>query len=470
MKKIARIELLFLTIGVFTILQMGCSKKGDTEYYPLSDKCWHINNWTGLQPDSMLNIDTLLDIPTANQDYVAWLSKKENHVLIRSLITENYEDLKCLDQYLMGVRIVQLGESNHYTKEYNLIKVRLIKYLHKVHGYNVIAFENGFFDCSIVNANFESINSYDAINTTLYNHWRTEEVLDLYNFIKQNTDPKLNLTGFDCQDLLFNNNVLKRAQLLQEFVSYIDPGYAEEIFFNDLEVTHYIHNHDSLLLNKDSYEIKVNNTINFIESNYNAIQDSFQGNSQIPIIVVRSLYNTLAFMDEKYYMFKTDSAKAIAIRDSAMASNIAFISEVLYPNEKIIIWAHNSHVAYNLDMYSPWYYSGQRLMGNWLYEYFYNKIYTIGLYSLRGEFGYSGQTWPLELHPSPNSLENICYHTDKKYLFFDIKNHPPVPGNKWFDEMLYARIFAAHFDEIYLRKEYDGVIFLDKISIPDYLY
>ena len=103
MKKIARIELLFLTIGVFTILQMGCSKKTDTEYYPLSDKCWHINNWTGLQPDSMLNIDTLLDIPTANQDYVAWLSKKENHVLIRSLITENYEDLKCIDQYFNGI-------------------------------------------------------------------------------------------------------------------------------------------------------------------------------------------------------------------------------------------------------------------------------------------------------------------------------------------------------------------------------
>jgi len=417
----------------------------------------------------MLTIDTVLDIPAANQNYVDWLSKKENHILIRSLISENFEDLKCLDQYVKDARIVQLGESNHFTKEYNLIKVRLIKYLHEVHGFNVIAFENGFFDCSYMNANFESINSYDAINATLYDHWRTEEVLDLYNYIKQSTNHQLNLTGFDCQDLLFNSDALKRAQQIQEFVSYVDPELAEEFFYDDLEVTHYMYNHDSLLLNKEKYLTKVNNIINYIDFNFSIIRDSFQGDNKIPIIVRQSLYNTIAYMDQKYYRYANDSVKSFAIRDSAMASNIVFISEVLYPNEKIIVWAHNAHVAYDLDMYSPWYYSGQRLMGNWLYEYFYNKIYTIGLYSLRGEFGYSGETWPLEMQSSPNSLENICYHNDKKYIFFDITSHPPVPGNIWFDEMLYARYFASYFDEIYLRKEYDGIIFIDSISAPDYL-
>ena len=470
MKKIARIELLFLTIGVFTILQMGCSKKTDTEYYPLSDKCWHIDNWTGLQPDSMLNIDTLLDIPTANQDYVAWLSKKENHVLIRSLITENYEDLKCMDQYFNGIRIVQLGESNHGTKEYNLIKVRLIKYLHEVHGFNVIAFESGFFDCAMANINAENSSIEETVTTSIFNVWQTEELVNLFYYMKYRTNLELKLAGFDCQDLNYNNNNLNRALLLKEYAAYIDASTANLLYLNDIEVTHYMNNADSLLANRGIYKAKVNNAINYIVGNYSSILDSLQGETDMLQILLRSLINTRANIDKKYFILDSDSMKSFAIRDSAMAANIVYLLEEMYPNEKIIIWSHNAHINYDLDNYTTFLWDGVRFMGNWLHEYYYGEIYTIALYSLRGEFGWANDVYPLVLPTSKNAIETICYGMDKKYLFFDIKNHPSSPGNAWFDEMIYARQFDKYFDEIYLRKEFDGVIFLDKISIPDYLY
>ena len=128
------------------------------------------------------------------------------------------------------------------------------------------------------------------------------------------------------------------------------------------------------------------------------------------------------------------------VRDSAMAANIVFLSEVLYPNEKIIIWAHNGHINYNLDNYTTFLWDDVRLMGNWLHEFYNDEIYTIGLYSLRGEFSWAGETFPLALPTSKNSLEAIGYQMNKKYLFFDIKNHNAGPGNEWLDELIYTRV------------------------------
>ena len=470
MKKLKSIACIFLTLGVILLLLSSCAKKSDTEYSPISNECWHIDNWTGLLPDSMLNIDTVLDILAANQNYVDWLNQKGNHIQIRSLISENYEDLKCMDQYFNGIRIVQLGESNHGTKEYNLIKVRLIKYLHEVHGFNVIAFESGFFDCAMANINAEQATIEETLINSIFSVWQTEELVNLFYYMKYRTNFELKLAGFDCQDLYKNNNKYNRAQLIKKYSSYIDPDYANQLYLDDIEVTHYTEYEDSLSINRNTYKEKLNNALVFLEGNYSTILDSIQNDQNLLNILIRSLINSKAYIDKKYFLNEFDSLRSYSIRDSAMASNIVYLVEEMHPNEKIIIWAHNAHINYDLDNHNTFLWEGWRPMGNWLHEYYSGEIYTIALYSLRGVFGWANDPYPLVLPTYENAIESICYGLNKKYLFFDIINHPPSHGNEWFDELTYARQFTKYFDEIYLRKEFDGVIFLDKISIPDYLY
>ena len=460
---------IYLGILISFLLNTSCSKKGDTEYQQLVTECWQINNWAGLESDSMLRIDTLLNIPAPNSDYVSWLSKKENHIQIRSLVSENFEDLKCLDQYLEGIKIIQLGESNHGTKEYNLIKVRLIKYLHEVHGFNIIAFESGFFDCAMANLNAEETSVEETLLNSIFDVWKTEEVALLFYYMKYGTNFDLKLAGFDCQDLYKNNNKYNRAQLLKEYASYIDPDYANQLYLDNLEVTFYTENPDSLALNRIKYKQKLNNAVSYLQNNYSTIVDSSQNGSLLNILI-HSLINTRAYIDKIYYANVQDSLKSYGVRDSAMASNIVYLFEEMYPNEKIIIWAHNAHINYDLDNHNTFLWEGLRPMGNWLYEYYFNEIYTIALYSLRGVFGWDNNQYHLVLPTNNNSIESICYGVNKRYLFFDIKNHPPSQGNEWFDNLTYARQFDKYFDEIYLRKEFDGVVFIDKISIPDYTY
>lgn len=414
------LQTLFM-FGTILLFLSNCTKEYESPDIPAQPECWQINNWIGLLSDSMLNIDMIPEVPAVDREYVDWLNKKDNHILIRSLVSENYDDLKCFDQYISSVKIIQLGESNHGSKEYNLIKVRLVKYLHEVHGFNVIAFESGFFDCSYANNRINGITITEAINTSIFGIWQTEEVLDLFHFIKFNTDYKLNLAGIDCQDLLYNNNKLNRALLLKELVSFIDPGFAEEVYFNDIEITHFMDLQDSIQVNRDVYKSKINNSIGFIESNLSAIQDSLKENGHLALMAIQSLKNTIAYIDVVYYIACcNDDIKGFAIRDSAMAANVVFLSETLYPDEKIIIWAHDAHIAYDMDHYTIMWYNGAKVMGSWLHDFYQNDVYTIGLYALRGEFGFAGQTWSLELPSSPSSLEAICYHANKKYMFFDI--------------------------------------------------
>ena len=124
----------------------ACQKDKPIQVVPVK-YCWEIDNWEGLLSDSLLLTQVEPLIPNVDTLFINWLSDKNNRIDIRSLTSENFEDIKCLKQYLTGKNLVQLGESSHSTKEYNLIKVRLIKFLHEEMGFDVIAFESGFFEC-----------------------------------------------------------------------------------------------------------------------------------------------------------------------------------------------------------------------------------------------------------------------------------------------------------------------------------
>ncbi|MDZ7742602.1 MAG: erythromycin esterase family protein [Bacteroidota bacterium] len=430
------------------------------------ENCWDIHSWQGLEHDSVLYINEIPEIPAVDQHYTNWLNNKENHIQIRSLMSTNFEDLKCLDDYIEGKKIVQLGESGHGPKEYNLMKVRLIKYLHEVHGFNVIAFESGFFETYHVNAHFMELSSYDALKKgIIHSVWHTEEVLDLLHYMKYFTGHKLQLAGFDCQGGMINTKMAyERALFLNNLVHKMDASYAAHVFTTEMVICRDYLNCDSLLTNIDEWKAEYTNLIAFIESNMDTLNAIFSDVPLYPQIALQFAKSNLANLDN-HYGYCLGNYKYNP-RDSAMAANIRFLKEVMFPDEKIIVWAHNAHIAYNLDNYSTAEWNGERMMGNWLLDYFDRKdLYTIGLYALRGWL-YADDS--LRIPESSNSLEAICYSTHKKNLFFDIENHLPETGNEWMDQKIRASHWSE-YDKINLRKEYDAIIFLESLTKPFYI-
>lgn len=77
---------------------------------------------------------------------IAWL--REHAVALETLDPEApLDDLDFLAERLAGVRVVLLGEATRGDGSALLAKTRLVRYLHERLGYDLLAFECGFYDC-----------------------------------------------------------------------------------------------------------------------------------------------------------------------------------------------------------------------------------------------------------------------------------------------------------------------------------
>ncbi|HEX5720591.1 MAG TPA: hydrolase, partial [Thermoanaerobaculia bacterium] len=90
----------------------------------------------------------LMSFPALGQDpeQVRWLAG--HTVAVRSVdpADEDFSDLMPLVQVLGKARVVQLGEATHGDGATFLAKGRLIRFLHQVMGFDVLAWESGIFD------------------------------------------------------------------------------------------------------------------------------------------------------------------------------------------------------------------------------------------------------------------------------------------------------------------------------------
>jgi len=432
--------------------------------------CYEINNWEGLLSDSLLITEEEPLIPNVDTAFVEWLKNKNNRVDIRSLTSENFEDLQCMKQYLTDKSLVQLGESSHGTKEYNLIKVRFIKFLHEEMGFDVIAFESGLFDCFYT---YENINDYTAkqtLNNSIFSSvWGTEEVLELFEYIKQtqSTEHPLILSGFDCQRT--GDNYDKRPDFLYDMLVKVDSLYADQVSSFDKHVLTYYMDHYNYLVNyADSINTRYIEIISFIDQHYDQIKKYYPDKENYLVFAKKSILSTIS---ELRYMLALHENinKCMYIRDSAMASNISFLKEELYPGKKIILWAHNAHIAYYPNLTSI--HSNYRNMGNWLLENYREELYTIGLYMLRGKTNteYNWTIIDVVLPTKSYSLEAILYHLRKKYIFVDVLNHPYENGNEWLYYNITTKYSGFMDEEMIIKDNYDGIIFIDTSSVPDYL-
>ena len=60
---------------------------------------------------------------------------------------ENFSGFDTLKTILKDVEIVMLGEQTHGEATTIETKIKLIKYLHQEMGFDILAFESGFYDC-----------------------------------------------------------------------------------------------------------------------------------------------------------------------------------------------------------------------------------------------------------------------------------------------------------------------------------
>jgi erythromycin esterase len=286
-----------------------------------------------------------------------------------------------LDSLFNGVEIVMLGEQSHGDGTTFDTKIKLIQYLHEKQGFDILAFEAGFYDCnkawlSIVNGGPADI----AMGKSIITLWsNSKQFIPLSNYIDSCvlTGHPLQLMGFDIQftGLLWEEN------------------YA-------VDLSNYLRNIDSSIINSESYNqlvLDINSVTNFTYKELkkkNILQDTILINQLLSSVNSSLLYDSFwhqSLISLKYYLIEAAFKKDY--RDQRMADNLIWIKDN-YPNRKIICWGATSHFLYNsqeIEMLKfPFsildnYYKKVPSMGTYIKNEYKDKVMTIGFTAYEGE-------------------------------------------------------------------------------------
>lgn len=248
-----------------------------------------------------------------------------------------------LKKELSNAEIILLGEPLH-KEEYYATKIQLIKFLHEEMGFDVLAFESGFYSMHVVN---EQINNgvaiAEAFQRGLFPVWtETEDFEKLYPYLERERKGlhPFEIAGFDCQISATNSSTYFiaafRNALDKEGISYKNETLAMI---------------QKQLLN---LEQATGLSPDFSEETMQDIRRLQQKISTIKNLetYAETLRGWIGHFGDLFYNHLLERIKNGNLdtnpRDSLMAQHLLYLHRIKYPGQKIIAWGANLHFANDL--------------------------------------------------------------------------------------------------------------------------
>src|SRR5579871_1260462 len=357
-----------------------------------------------------------------------------------------FEDLEAFGKAVAGARIVALGEATHGTKEFFLLKQRLIEYLVRRKGFTVVAFEMNWPDADEVD---RFIKTQDAPRPRL-------GFADLTDWMRSENraGAKLTSTGFDMQ------GAGPAADLVIQYLRRVSPNAAEEATRAYAGARMFDEDHTNVLLAGASEAAR----------RAEAVLAQFDANKTEWVRTSSS-----AEWRDARHAAETEVDAALmrvegngpSYRDRAMARNVEWLADEKYHGQKLILWAHNGHVASDGDQ-----------MGGWLRKRFGDAYYVVGTAYRRGEiwaYGVEGSqtrgfgAWPVA--PAPEgSGDAVLSGAGIPLFFLDVRSVPPdSPLGGWLADRHRFNLASGvvmigkeNMVTCEVRGAYDGLVFVEE--------
>lgn len=413
--------------------------------------------------------------PPPDPERVRWVAG--HAVAVRSIdpMDEDFSDLMPLVQILGKARVVQLGEATHGDGATFSAKGRLIRFLHKVMGFDVLAWESGIVDVRRVDAALRGgLPAAAAASRGLYPGWRVQEVVPTLDYVKasQGTDRPIETVGFDCRVSTSQARVEIYPKMIFEFFDRLDPA---------------------LISAKERQELTAM-SVGLVPADYYNKPGLRQYNRELPKRLVDTIDRRRAELlvrvspQEIDYMRQTlvsllamDRALGPGdkqpfedgyTRDAAMAANLLWWLNGPLKDRKVIVWAHNYHVMNDLTSeeasaaapkVKPMSAPAAGPMGRFLKAELGSDLYTIGFSS------HGGGTLDMDANKEtpvvPGDLENLLHAAVRPWLFLDLAH---LPADHWLRGPWSANFYFHDPMKTTWARCYDGIFFIDvqKPSTP----
>ena len=351
---------------------------------------------------------------------------KENAISIRTIQPDStdYSDLEEIGKAIGDSKIVMLGEQDHGDAPTFLAKTRLIKYLHDKKGFNVLAFESDFFG---LNEGWDNLQKNESIIDTflrknIFPIWTyCDACQDLFYAIIPNsykTSNPIIISGFDNQLYLKYSS----SKLSSKFDSVIKKLNLPITLTADYS-TKILPLIDSIskvsIISKDSI------FYNLLLAKFKIMRSELMAKVDANDFWLLVLDNFISLTIElKFY--KTDYYKSRNSRDIQMAKNLKWLSNNKFPNEKIMVWAHNYHISKHGGHFTPKFLNQANSMGTEFTKdsIFLKNTYILGFTSNTGRAGrlrMDNKTYKIA-KPAKNGFENWI-PGNFNFSFIDFKSY-----------------------------------------------
>ena len=253
---------------------------------------------------------------------------------------EDFSDLQFLKKIIErdSVQIIMLGEQTHGDGSTFLAKTRLIKFLYKEAGFDVLAFESGLFDCTYAWDRIKQNRKYyDEIRRAVFPMWvGTKECEELLDYLQSTltTSRPLELSGFDSRitgDGYNNCSVFceQMKNLVPDLLTINEDSLFEKLACLDEEIK----NSEDITYNLSLLDKVCNkfDSLAKINNNYEYWRNVVYG--------VRTTY-------KRFTSYGLDGAiinSEFNGRDIQMGNNLVWLSKNKYKKRKIIVWAASFH-------------------------------------------------------------------------------------------------------------------------------
>ncbi len=249
------------------------------------------------------------------------------------------DDLAPLATMIGGARIVGLGEATHGTREFFQLKHRLVEYAVARLGFTVFGIEAGEPECRAIDEYIRTGRGDPRTTLQLTPIWDTEEVVALIDWMRAwNADPshdrKVKFVGFDMQTPIFAYRSVvaflttvapDQVAALTSTLAVLDGnvGTLGAVQWGDL-----LHAIDAIATGFDANRVAwtaLAGATRFAEARHDV--------------------TVMAQGAHSYQMSAAEDEHSEDVRDRAMADNVTWILGQEPPGTRMLLWAHNGHVA-----------------------------------------------------------------------------------------------------------------------------
>ena len=295
----------------------------------------------------------------------------------------DYTDLMPLKDMVGDARVVSLGEATHGTREFFLMKHRVLEFLVKELDFNIFAIEATWPEANRVNDYvYTGQGDPEVLLSGLYFWtWNTAEVLEMILWMREHNqdpgnDPTVSFLGFDMQ---FPGMAIYNVQM---FLEAVDPPAAAAATEHYACMAPFANGPKGSSGSQERYEAQSATYRASCRAALMGVYDSlvqhqaeYEAASSVQEFAkaVQSARVVLQYED-------MSSQRTPGARDLYMAENTTWLLDQAGPDAKIVLWAHNGHVADN-----PTYGAGAS-MGHHLRSEYGDDMVIVGFDFYRGEF------------------------------------------------------------------------------------